>query len=206
MKPNNILKWITPEAAREQGLSRNAPAAVTYLEIVREVIGRREEGVQAAREPLDAFGLELDKFGAPEMRQWWAITRGELHRASSGSNPMTVMVLSAAISECALAIVARRAQVASKSNALQGEPKKWTFEQLYKWAKKGAVGPIIDDTLGRRCQELNLHRQRIHGGRFLGQQNVPQLADARPDEARESRETMEKLLRAILDWDSKGAL
>ena len=69
---------------------------------------------------------------------------------------------------------------------------------LIKDAKSGQ-DPIFNDDLGRRAARLNDIRQRIHAGRFWPERPDSGF-DLRPEEARESKETLDRILRASLDW------
>lgn len=196
----NILKWASPKTMRAQEtLTRRPTDAVVYLETVREVVGRRSEGAIKFREPLDAFEPELDDLGFAEIRTWWAQTRAELRRASPVQSPTTVVVLAAALCEAALATCALAAQKRADPDALNGDAKSWRFHDLTKWARKSSVGIITDERLNNRCTDLNEHRQRVHAGRFLDRPEMAKLVDLKPEQARAARETLDLLLRAILD-------
>lgn len=194
----NILKHACPNVEFGEGRTRKAPAFARYVGAVRQVTSRR--GVSpSASEPEAAFEASLEKLGASELRTWWRVTHGELRGADSNASPMSFAVLSASMVECALTVVAEHVKRTDPSAALKGD--KWSLDQLNKWARKTTWGrAIFDDELGRLCTRLNEHRQRIHPGRFLGRSDAPQLADIRPEEGRECRATLQRCLRAVLDW------
>jgi hypothetical protein len=47
---------------------------------------------------------------------------------------------------------------------------------------------------------VNTIRQRIHAGRLMAEIPVGPIPDTRPEEAREAIETLDAILRRILDW------
>jgi hypothetical protein len=127
---------------------------------------------------------------------WWSHLREEL-RLAGVLQPTTTIVACAALAEGALALVASRARPNGLWTMLQESPKTWQLEALVRAAQSGTT-PVLRDSEGARCKALNATRQRIHAGRLLEDPSL--TVDWKPEEAREARETLDMLLRRILDW------
>lgn len=175
---------------------------VEVIPTVRDVIARRSDGRYPKSEPTQAFASFLGKTKNSQYMLWWEHTRNELARADAGLMPTCVTLLAAALAEGALTFIGQEVRKTGESmtgTTLEKELKHWKFQDLTKEAKRGSR-PILSDTLAKRCDELNENRQRIHVGRFLQAQTPPKKLDIRPEEARAAKETLDQLLRAILDW------
>jgi hypothetical protein len=62
---------------------------------------------------------------------------------------------------------------------------------------------VFDQKVRDRAARLNGMRNRIHVGRLMAEQPTGPIPDARPEEAREAKETLDTILRSILDWLEK---
>lgn len=193
----NILKYADPKQMRAaDSLRRQTTPAATYLAAVRDVIARREGRLATAREPRDAFEGELDALGAGTLKTWWSQTRDELSRASPLTSPVTVLVLTSALAEGALAIYAKAVQAQDPAAAPQGSARGWGLSQLVKWARGKPLA--LDQRLADRADDLSKHRWRIHIGRYLDDPAEVPLTDMRPEDARAATETLDQLLRALM--------
>lgn len=168
---------------------------------VQDIVSRRTDGRPASVEPLGAFGERLDSLGHGSFKTWWALLVGELRTLEPSRNPTALTVLAAALAEAALSFVVARAQRegATLSKNLDASPRNWKFEALAASAKSGQ-NPILDQQLYERCMRLNALRQRIHAGRLIEDSAALPTPDLRPEEPREAKNTLEALVRCILDW------
>lgn len=80
---------------------------------------------------------------------------------------------------------------------LPEKAKDWSFEAMLRAARSGSP-PILRDDDGQRWKVLNQARQRIHAGRLLDDSTIP--VDWKPEEVRASKETLDLLLRRLLEW------
>lgn len=199
--------WGLPSQQSRNGT--NQPARSLHkgqemLAAVRDVISRRTDGRLKSAEPRKAFASVLNELGHARFRLWWSSTSDELAIASANNSPLTMCVLSASLAEGALTFVVRRAQElhlgTMASTTFTGPPSRWRFEDLLASAAKGGSDAIFDEDLRRRADRLNSLRQRIHPGRLLDQNPTGPIPDLRPEEAREAVETLDKILRRVLDW------
>lgn len=176
---------------------------LSILEVTRDVIERRQEGRPKWSEPIDEFGAKLETLGHGEYRIWWRQMAAELRHLNPAETPTAAVVLAAALAEASLVFVCQvarsRGLALVSDNVFEKGPKEWSFDGLTKGAKR-STNPIFNDETGRRAERLNRLRQRIHAGRFLASQATGSALDLRPEEARESRESLDTILRAILDW------
>lgn len=190
------------ESARAR-ISINMNAGVTeLLGEVRDIIFRRTDGRAAFAEPIPAFGSVLDDLRVSGLKAWWNGVSAEYRRSDEQVSPTTVIVLGAALVEAALCAVIARVNVVGGTMpnlSSQSDPKNWKLQTLVKEAKKGNE-PIFDGGLGDRAERLNDLRQRIHAGRFWMPGAPANGFDLRPEEAREARETVDRALRAVLNW------
>jgi hypothetical protein len=171
--------------------------------IVKDVIERRTDGRPKHVESLDEFGEALVQMGFSGFRLWWQQTVAELRRADTQSTPVCVSVLAAALVEGALTFAARYARSKSvgffASSDFDKDPRTWKIDDLAKSATSGGPAAILDQPTRQRVETLIKVRTRIHAGRMLSEfpAGVP---DLRPEEARDSRATAEKVVRCVLDW------
>jgi hypothetical protein len=172
------------------------------LPAVKDVIARRGDGRPSFANPIRAFGSLIPRLGYDVFFQWWEQVRGELERTNRRVAPTTTVVLAASLAEAAFVFVAKEVRstgLSMQSKEMEKPPRQWSLNSLIK-AAKGGQAPLLDDDLGRRCERLNILRQRIHIGRFMKETTTPPSVDIRPEEAAEGVETLERLLRALLDW------
>ncbi|MEM7138168.1 MAG: hypothetical protein AAF500_16430 [Myxococcota bacterium] len=169
---------------------------------VADVISRRDSVRPRHAEPLDEYGELLERTSNARYRIWWEQARSELRCSSPQTMPTSTLVLAAALAEGSLALIADDVRTTGETmgtKTLQDTPNRWKFTDLIDGAKRGKR-PIIDQKLSDRCGQLNDERQRIHAGNFLHKKVAPRKIDIRPEEAKRARETLDDLLRAILDW------
>lgn len=178
------------------------PELVTQIE---DIIARRHDQRPSSAEPLAAFETELPKLGHGDYRMWWSHTRRELAVLSEVQTPTATIVVAASLGEAALSFVHAKAQRhgSMTGGQLDRSPKHWSFNDLIWGAKRGGEHAILDGALAGRCEDLNRRRQRIHAGKFLEQGATAAELDVRPEEAREAKETLDRLVRTILDWLSR---
>lgn len=200
-KPSQLLQHNT--AHHDRSRDKWSSEFRRVLEITRDVVARRRDGRPRSAEPIEAFGRLLPSLGHAGYEVWWRQMAAELLRLNPAETPTSYTVLSAALVEAALVFVcstARERGLALLDDAtFQKGPKHWSIEQLIRGAKK-STRPIFDDAIGRRAERVKLLRQRIHAGRFLAENVTPAQLDLRPEEARESRDSLDVILRAIMDW------
>jgi hypothetical protein len=170
-------------------------------EAVRDVIERRTDTRALYANALDAFSEKLGELGHTRFRVWWAQTCSEFNLATP-QMPTITCVLAAALAEGALAFVVGRARalnLATMNSTVFGDsPTRWTFDKLLDSATRGGPDAIFDAKLRDRAERLNTVRQRIHAGRLMAQDGP--VPDTCPEEATEARETVQAILRQILDW------
>lgn len=171
--------------------------------IVRDIIERRTDGRPAASEPLDAFEACLGTLGHDRFRAWWVQKRHELRLANQTQQPTTVLVMAASLAEGALAFVVPRAQKSGLMGRIDvSKPRQWRFDDLVKGAKSGDpnVEAILDERTSQRALDLNAARQRIHAGYLIDTIPTGPIPDLRPEEARDAVQTVELVVRKIVDW------
>jgi hypothetical protein len=189
---------------RGQPIRREARARAYPL--VKDVIERRTDGRPKYAEPLDAFAEELNKLGYGAFRLWWKQIVGELRRGDTQASPVSVSVLAAALVEGALTFVVKHAGALGLgvlgSKTFDGNPRTWRIDDLVSSAAAGQNSAILDTSMRQRAEHLIVVRQRIHAGRMLSEYpgGPP---DLRPEEAREAKETVELVVRCVLDWLQK---
>jgi hypothetical protein len=194
--PNDQLK------NGRQSLRANPPSP-SLVGTVADVIERRGDGRPKHAEPLDAFAELLGSISKAQYRLWWNNTCSELRRMDPTLAPTSTLVLAAALAEGALALVAGEIRNTGRSmtgKLFDRDPKEWKLLELVAEAYKGERPVFTDPALRDRCKQLNLNRQRIHAGRFLSLKVPAPQIDIRPDEARQAKETLEQVLRSVLDW------
>lgn len=202
------LQWPLPSEQRaDQGGRRHAqqrPQLEHAYGFVKDIIARRTDGRAPAAEPIKAFEQALTKLDCARFRMWWAQTAGELERTNAATSPMSMCVLSAALAEGALVLIVKRAQslgLATMASKTFGQsPTSWKFDDLLSSAAAGGPDAIFDAKVRDRAIRLNGIRNRIHVGRLMAEQPTGPIPDTRPEEAREARETLDIILRRILDW------
>lgn len=189
---------------RGRAFVKKRPSLRTTYEAVKNVIERRTDGRPTSAEPLRAFEAALDGLGHGRFRTWWARGTAELHVTNLSIAPLTVCVLAAALAEGALTFVvghARKLNLNTLNSKTFGEsPNRWKFDELLKSAAAGGADAIFDDLTRQRADRLNTIRQRIHAGRLLAEIPVGPIPDTRPEEAREARESLDAIVRRIIDW------
>jgi hypothetical protein len=199
---NRTALPIFCEQQRPQDRPVYAPLREKAFAAVKDIIERRSDGRPQHPEPLDAFAGRLAELGHGAFRVWWVQMVAELRRSDPQASPVSVLVLSAALVEGALAFVVRHARGLDvsifKSTDFDKPPRTWKIEDLVKSAAQGPDA-ILDHTALGRVTGLVSTRQRIHAGRMLEEypRGVP---DLRPEEARDGRSTAELCVRRILDW------
>ena len=177
--------------------------SASLLRTVEDVIARRSDGRPKYAEPLKAFGELLATKRNAQYRLWWDQTCGELRRADAVQMPTAALVLAAALTEGALALIALDVRATGESmmgKVFDQDPKNWKLTDLAGEARKGTRAIFSDPTLTDRCHQLNANRQRIHAGRFLSLKVLAPQVDIRPEEARYAKETLDQVVRSILDW------
>lgn len=183
------------------------PNVTKYMAAVSDIIRRRTDGRSPSPEPLRAYPSALESLGLPGLVPWWQSVAAELRSADPQTSPTTVIVLSAALAEAALCSLLERAKTSPTSMAKGAlwnqDPKKWKFITLLKEARSGD-DPVFGDDERQRAERLNDLRQRIHAGRFWPARPAKGF-DLNPEEARESRETLDRILRAALEWLARQA-
>jgi hypothetical protein len=207
--PRGRLRWALPSEQRAQRDDRKMPPRrrpqmEKAYALVKDIVARRTDGRAPAAEPVKAFEHALAGLDCVRFRMWWAQTAGELQRANTGSSPMITCVLSAALAEGALVLIVKRAQtlgLATMASKTFGQsPTSWKFDDLLSSAAAGGPDAIFDTKVRDRAARLNAIRNRIHVGRLMAEQPTGPIPDTRPEEAREARETLDIILRRILDW------
>jgi hypothetical protein len=202
------LEWPLPSEQRsDQGGRRHAqqrPQMEQAYGFVKDIIARRTDGRAPAAEPIKAFEHALTKLDCARFRMWWAQTAGELERTNAATSPMSMCVLSAALAEGALVLIVKRAQslnlATMASRTFSGPSTSWKFDDLLSSAAAGGPEAIFDAKARDRAAQLNTIRNRIHVGRLMAEKPTGPIPDTRPEEAREARETLDIILRRILDW------
>jgi hypothetical protein len=120
---------------------------------------------------------------------------------------MTACILSAALAEGALVLIVKRAQklgLATMASKTFGQSAtSWKFDDLLSSAASGGADAIFDQKVRDRAARLNTIRNRIHVGRLMTEQPTGTIPDIRTEEAREAKETLDIILRSILDWLDK---
>lgn len=174
------------------------------FEIVKDVIARRTDDRSPVAEPIKAFEAALEGLGHARFRMWWAQAAGEFRLADPATSPMSVCVLGAALAEGALTFVVARARklglATMNSKTFAESSTRWKFEDLLSSAAAGGADAIFDQRTRDRADRLNVIRQRIHVGRLMAEQPTGPVPDTRPEEARDAKETLDAVLRRVLDW------
>jgi hypothetical protein len=163
---------------------------------VRDVTKRRGDGRPSHAEPLKAFQAVLAKKGDRYFEQWWSGLREELLRAETAM-PTSAIVLCAALCEGSLSLIADGDETVA-SRMKKSERTRWSIPELAKAFHEHGI--IKDATLVERCNDLNTIRQRIHAGRILSERQTYPRPDARPEEARRARETLDQVVRCLVEW------
>jgi hypothetical protein len=183
---------------------RERPQMKGVYEAVSEVIGRRTNGRPKSGEPVHAFERELDDLGMGHFRVWWSSTASELSLANPAQQPTTVCVMAAALAEAALTFVVKRARdlglATMASKTFDDTPGRWGFDELLTSAAAGGTDAILDARTRERAARLSSVQQRIHAGRLLAEHPRGPIPDMRAEEPREARETLDAVLRRIIDW------
>jgi hypothetical protein len=207
LAPNQAFYILATEQIaqnRNQPLSQKVQGRKELYEAVKDIIERRTDGRPASAEPIHAFEQELAGLGHDRFRIWWSRTASELRLANPAQMPMTVCILAAALSEGALTFVVKHARslaLGTMNSKTFGEsPTRWSFDELLKSAAAGRADAIFDQKVHDRADRLNTIRQRIHAGRLMAEIPVGPIPDTRPEEAREALETLDIILRRIIDW------
>ncbi len=201
-------RWGSAVQAARQ---RKEPARRQYKELVeavRDVMARRTDGRPKYAEPIKAFEDVLEDLDYGRFRMWWAQTATDLRMANEAYSATTVCVMAAALAEAALIFIVKRARdlnVGTLASATfkSESPRQWSFDDLLKGAAAGQQDAVFNHAVRDRADRLNRIRQRIHAGRLLADIPTGPIPDLRPEEAREARETLDTVLRAILDWLEK---
>ena len=130
-------------------------------------------------------------------------TESELRLANGAVMP-TACVLAAAPAGAALAFVVGRARALNSgplnSKTLSDSPTQWKFDDLLKSAAAGGSEAILDQKTRDRADRLSAVRQRIHAGRLMAENPSGPIPHIRPEELREAVETLDAILRRVLDW------
>lgn len=195
-------------ANQRRSQAQRRPHYPKLLESVRDVISRRTDGRPRAAEALPAFGEMLQALGHGRFQAWWAQTVSELRQADDARTPTTVCVLAASLVEAALIFIMKRARDLSLGtlaiSALSGDdPKRWSINDLIKGAAAGGADAVFDQKTRDMADVLTRTRQRIHAGRLMSDHPVGPIPDLRPEEARDARASLDRVVRAILDWIEK---
>jgi hypothetical protein len=183
---------------------RARPYMGRLREAVQDVIRRRQDGRPPFAEPLPVFEARLESLGHGRFQKWWTVTCSELRQANPAFAPITVCVLAAALAEGALTFVVKHARALSSptlaSKTFDGPPNQWSFADLLKSAAAGGTDAIFDQDARARADRLFVIRQRIHAGRLLAEVPTGPIPDTRPEEAREALQSLDVVVRRILDW------
>lgn len=179
------------------------------LPLVQDVLSRRTDGRPKSAEPLVAFEKLLPSLGHAYFTDWWKLNVKEFQLADAELQPTTVTVLAAALCEGALTFIVNHAE--KTGLAMPGlpptDPQQWKFDKLIEAAKRGPhpifTGDKGDAFIAERALQLNFLRQRIHAGRIIKERTKIPRPDIRPEEARAAKETVDQVLRKILDWLDK---
>ncbi|HTQ02584.1 MAG TPA: hypothetical protein VMI54_01965 [Polyangiaceae bacterium] len=206
----NRLKWVLPSAQygstrRERPFER--PWLTKSYPIVQDVIARRSDGRPLNANPLDAFESLLGTLGHDRFRAWWVQTRAELRALSPVQQPAAVTVLSASLAEAALTFIVTRAKAAGLMRRIDAEAARtWRFSDLVGGAKSGdpSVRAILDERTAARCLDLNQARQRIHAGFLIDEVPTGPIPDLKPEQAREALQTLDALVRKVIEWLEAG--
>jgi hypothetical protein len=189
---------------RGRDVKRARPRLREIYEAVKDVIARRSDGRPPSADPLAAFESYLDRIGQGRFRIWWARTVAELRCANESTSPLTVCVLAAALSEGALVFVVGHAKALGlstlASKTFDESSKRWKFDDLLTSAAAGGADAVFDSKVKDRADRLNIIRQRIHAGRLMADQPTGPIPDTRPEEAREAFESLQIIVRRVIDW------
>lgn len=202
---DGLLTRVGGYAAPQQQSQRLTQAPkdqLAVIETIRDIVARRTGDQHNSAEPLRAFADFLSGTSMAQYRVWWERTASESRLVDPTTLPTATVVLAAALAEGALTLVAsdvNKTGETMQGKVLQRDPREWHFAELVRMAKGGSR-PLLSQALAARCILLNDERQRIHAGRFLSAGTPAANIDIRPEEARDARETLERLVRAILDW------
>jgi hypothetical protein len=212
-RPNGLITFAgggaehilaTEQLAQNRGQSPRPgkPGRAEIYEAVRDVVERRTDQRPASANAFDAFSEKLAELGHDRFRGWWAQTTSELNLTNHAQMPTITCVLAAALSEGALAFVVSRARALSlptmNSKIFNDPPTRWSFDELLKSAAFGGPEAIFDAKVRDRAERLNIMRQRIHAGRLMSQPGP--VPDTRPEDANEAIETVNAILRRIIEW------
>lgn len=198
--PGDDTNWRSPDGA-QRPIRKEARARA--FPIVKDIIERRTDGRPLAAEPLDAFAEQLGKLGYGAFRMWWTQLVSEVQHTSAQVSPVSITVLSAALVEGALSFVVKHGRSLNlgvfASTDFDKSSSSWQLRDLVRSAAFNKETPILDRVTVQRAESLIQSRQRIHAGRMLADfpNGVP---DLRPEEARDAKDTAERVVRRILDW------
>jgi hypothetical protein len=169
--------------------------------IVRDIIARRTDGRPKASNPLDAFLECLDGLGQNRFRAWWMQEHQELRLVDKTQQPTMALVLSASLAEAALTFTVPRAQKYGMLQGLDANPRRWKLPDLIKGVKAGiGKDPIFDERTALRALTLNETRQRIHAGFLIDSVPTGPIPDLKPEQVRDGLQTVDLVVRAIVDW------
>jgi hypothetical protein len=194
--PSVQAKSKTPWKPRSSWLNKVVP-------IVDDVISRRTDSRQATTNPLDAFENKLSDLGCERFRAWWVQKRHEIKTLDPRLQPVAATVLAAALAEAALAFIVPLAKKQGLMKLLDAsKPRTWKFADMVKGARSSAadIQGVLDERTAQRCLDLNDTRQRIHAGFLIDTVASGPIPDLRPEEARDANQTVELLVRKVLDW------
>jgi hypothetical protein len=197
-------QWLPSHTVPHQFHKQPRSGMAEIHGIVKDVIQKRTSGRPVSVEPLIAFGSVLESLGHGRFRVWWTATCDELQRANPSTSSITICVLAAALSEGALTFVVKRARDTGSgtlaSKTFNESPTRWSFDELLSSASKGGPNAILDPKARDRADRLCQTRQWIHPGRLLADNPSGPLPGVRPEEAREALESVNLIVRRVLDW------
>jgi hypothetical protein len=188
---------------------RRRPVFDSLLPIVSDTIRRRQDGRLPSAEPLVSFESVLEKIGHKNFSVWWHSTTGELSTTNPLTSSKSYLLLSAAVCEAMLALVATLARDKGLSmlKPLENDPRKWKLVNLIEAACSGPKPIIADPPLRAGLMSLNSTRQQIHVGALLSQYKDQSIVpDVKQEDARLAKEYTDKLGRRLLDWFQENGL
>ena len=199
---NGRWSWASPEVQRKQSGGNGPPDAdwAKLVTVVRDLVSRRTDGRPRSPNARVAFTDALSSIGHAHLQLWWRQLTSELSTLQPSTHPTSIIVIAAALAEGALAALVTHAKASGLTmTEVKDDPLQWKLAELVRQAKRGTV-PLLDDDLGRRCLELSEIRQRVHAGRLITKDPTRIAPDLRPEESQRATETLDRLLRRILDW------
>ena len=202
-----VQTWALPSASRGSSFDHSRviarPEMARIHGIVEDIISRRGDGRPAASDAIKAFETCLAALGQDRFKTWWVQRRGELLQADPATQPTTMLVLAASLSEGALSFVVPRAQKHNLMSRVDAsKPRQFRFEDLVKGARSSNPGidPILDDDTAQRALKLNETRQRIHAGYLIDTIPTGPIPELKPEEAEDGLQTAKLVIRRIVDW------